>query len=91
MLSFFTSRALRLLRMRTRNQVADFRDGQEEAIRRVVEGRGRLLVVQKTGGGKGSVHFIAAKPLREHGLGPAIRISALHGGDGAAFEGFEVS
>jgi len=43
----------------------------------VVDGRGRLLVVQKTGWGKSSVYFIATKLLREDGLGPAILISPL--------------
>jgi ATP-dependent DNA helicase RecQ len=70
-------RALELLRLGTLNPRAEFRDGQEEAIRHVVEGRGRLLVVQKTGWGKSSVYFIATKLLREQGLGPAILISPL--------------
>ena len=70
-------RALELLRLGTQNSKADFRDGQGEAIQHVVEGRGRLLVVQKTGWGKSSVYFIAAKLLREHGKGPAILISPL--------------
>jgi superfamily II DNA helicase RecQ len=34
-------------------------------------------VVQKTGWGKGSVYFIAAKLLREQGLGPSFLISPL--------------
>ena len=54
-----------------RNDAA-FREGQEEAIRHVVEGRGRLLVVQKTGWGKSFVYFIATKLLREAGAGPAL-------------------
>jgi hypothetical protein len=33
---------------------ATFREGQEDAIRHIVEGRGRLLVVQKTGWGRAS-------------------------------------
>lgn len=56
---------------------AVFRDGQEEAIRHLVEGGGRLLVVQKTGWGKSSVYFIATKLLREAGRGPALLISPL--------------
>jgi ATP-dependent DNA helicase RecQ len=56
---------------------ARFREGQEEAIRHVVEGRGRLLVVQRTGWGKGFVYFIATKLLREQGTGPALLISPL--------------
>lgn len=54
-----------------------FREGQEEAIRHIVEGRGRLLVVQKTGWGKSFVYFIATKLLREAGSGPALLISPL--------------
>ena len=69
--------ALQLLRLGTGIPGATFRDGQEEAIRYVVEGRGRLLVVQKTGWGKSSVYFIATKLLREAGRGPALLISPL--------------
>lgn len=56
---------------------AIFRDGQEDAIRHMVEGKGRLLVVQKTGWGKSFVYFIATKLLREAGAGPALLISPL--------------
>ncbi len=42
-----------------------------------MEGRGRLLVVQKTGWGKSLVYFIATKLLREQGSGPALLISPL--------------
>ena len=45
-------RALELLRLGSGQPDARFREGQEEAIRYVVEGRGRLLVVQRTGWGK---------------------------------------
>ena len=69
-------RALDLLRLST-GEHAEFREGQESAIRHVVEGRGRLLVVQKTGWGKSSVYFIATKLLREAGAGPALLISPL--------------
>ncbi|MGH9971862.1 MAG: hypothetical protein ACREBG_29280 [Pyrinomonadaceae bacterium] len=41
-------RALTLLRTGTENVSAEFREGQAEAIQHVIEGRGRLLVVQKT-------------------------------------------
>ena len=71
------SRALELLRLGTRNQRATFRNGQEDAIQHVVEGKGRLLVVEKTGWGKSSVYFIATKLLRESGMGPALLISPL--------------
>ena len=69
------ARALELLRLGTQDGSAVFREGQEDAIRYVVEGRGRLLVVQKTGWGKSSVYFIATKLLREQGLGPAADLS----------------
>jgi ATP-dependent DNA helicase RecQ len=71
------TRALDLLRLGTQDASAVFREGQEDAIRHLVEGRGRLLVVQKTGWGKSSVYFIATKLLREQGLGPALLISPL--------------
>ncbi|HWA09867.1 MAG TPA: DEAD/DEAH box helicase [Opitutaceae bacterium] len=70
-------RALELLRLGTQNPTATFRDGQEAAIQHVVDGLGRMLVVQRTGWGKSSVYFIATKLLREEGLGPAILISPL--------------
>ena len=70
-------RSLELLRIGTAIPDAVFRDGQSEAIRHVVEGRGRLLVVQKTGWGKSAVYFVATKLLREQGAGPAILISPL--------------
>ena len=71
------TRALALLRTGTGLPDAVFREGQEEAIQHVVEGRGRLLVVQKTGWGKSFVYFVAIKLLREAGLGPALLISPL--------------
>lgn len=74
---YHADRALELLRIGSNLPAATFREGQEEAIRRVVEGRGRLLVVQKTGWGKSFVYFIAAKLLRESGSGPALLISPL--------------
>jgi ATP-dependent DNA helicase RecQ len=74
---FNPTRALELLRLGTQNPRAAFHDGQEEAIQHVVDGRGRLLVVQKTGWGKSAVYFIATKLLREDGRGPAILISPL--------------
>ena len=70
-------KALNLLRVGTGIRTAEFREGQEDAIRYIVEGRGRLLVVQKTGWGKSFVYFIATKLLREDGKGPALLISPL--------------
>ena len=72
-----SDRALQLIRLGSGLPYAEFRDGQEEAIRHVVEGKGRLLVVQRTGWGKSFVYFIATKMLRETGLGPALLVSPL--------------
>ncbi|HPR87797.1 MAG TPA: RecQ family ATP-dependent DNA helicase [bacterium] len=77
MTKYNPQRALTLLRLGTGDPQAVFREGQEEAIRHVYEGRGRLLIVQKTGWGKSFVYFIAAKMLRETGMGPALLISPL--------------
>ena len=74
---FSSARALVLLRVGVGDSRARFRGGQEEAIRHVVEGNGRLLVVQKTGWGKSFVYFIATKLLREAGMGPALLVSPL--------------
>lgn len=71
------NRALKLLRIGSGIPDAEFRERQEEAIRHVVEGLGKLLVVQKTGWGKSFVYFIATKLLREGGAGPALLISPL--------------
>ena len=74
---FDRSRALGLLRIGTGLPDAEFRPQQEQAIRHVVERRGRLLLVQKTGWGKSFVYFIATKLLRETGRGPALLFSPL--------------
>ncbi len=66
-----------LLRAGVAAPSAEFRVGQEDAIRHVVQGKGRLFVVQKTGWGKSFVYFIATKLLREAGMGPALLISPL--------------
>jgi ATP-dependent DNA helicase RecQ len=76
-MSYNAPRALELLCQGTQNPDGCFHDGQEDAIRHVVEGRGRLLVVQKTGWGKSFVYFIATKLLREQGAGPALLVSPL--------------
>lgn len=72
-----TRRALQWLRLGTGLPGAQFREWQEEAIRHIVEGRGRLLLVQKTGWGKSLVYFIGTKMLRDGGLGPSLLISPL--------------
>ena len=74
---YHSRHALDLLRSGTGRPDAEFREGQEHAIRHVVEGRGRLLVMQKTGWGKSFVYFIATRLLRESGAGPALLISPL--------------
>jgi hypothetical protein len=76
-MTYNPQRALELLRIGSGRADATFREGQEDAIRHVVEGRGRLLVVQKTGWGKSFVYFIATKLLRDSGNGPALLISPL--------------
>lgn len=76
-MEYHRSRALQLLRLGTGLPGAQFRDGQEESIRHVVEGDGPLLIVQRTGWGKSFVYFIATKLLREDGHGPALLISPL--------------
>jgi ATP-dependent DNA helicase RecQ len=76
-MTYNAPRAIELLRLGTQNPNAIFHVGQENAIRHVVEGRGRLLVVQRTGWGKSSVYFIATKLMREQGAGPALLISPL--------------
>ena len=76
-MSYNSRLALDLLRLGTAQRDAEFREGQEDAIRHIVEGRGRLLVVQRTGWGKSFVYFIATKLLREAGTGPALLISPL--------------
>ncbi len=76
-MTYNSKRALELLRIGSGHADAAFRERQEDAIRHVVEGRGRLLVVQKTGWGKSFVYFIATKLLRDAGSGPALLISPL--------------
>ena len=74
---FDRNRALALLCAGVDDSCAGFRPGQEEAIGHVVNGAGRLLVVQKTGWGKSFVYFIATKMLRESDMGPALLVSPL--------------
>ena len=77
MMEYRQGRALQLLRHGAGSTTATFRPDQEEAIRLVVEGAGRTLLVQKTGWGKSFVYFIATKLLREQGSGPALLVSPL--------------
>jgi len=67
--------ALRWLRAAIGSSSVDFRDGQWEAIDQLVNRRGRILCVQRTGWGKSMVYFVAAKLMRELGVGPTLIIS----------------
>ena len=55
---------------------AKFREGQEEAILALAEGK-KVLVVQHTGWGKSLVYFLTTKLLREQGGGPTVIVSPL--------------
>lgn len=70
-------RALALLRRAVGDPRAQFRPGQWEAIQALVEGRERLLVVERTGWGKSIVYFIATRLLRDQDGGCALLISPL--------------
>ena len=76
-MTYSANRALELLKKGTGQPHSVFREDQEKAIKIVVEGGKRLLVVQKTGWGKSFVYFIATKLLREMGAGPALLVSPL--------------
>jgi len=76
-MTYNPQRALELLRIGSGRADATFREGPENAIRHIVDGRGRLLIVQKTGWGKSFVYFIATKLLRDGGNGPVLLISPL--------------
>ncbi|WP_315774136.1 RecQ family ATP-dependent DNA helicase [Rhodococcoides kroppenstedtii] len=56
---------------------AVLRDDQWTAIEALVVHKRRALVVQRTGWGKSAVYFIAARLLREQGLGPTVIVSPL--------------
>jgi ATP-dependent DNA helicase RecQ len=70
-------KALNLLQKSLGSDEAHFHEHQWESISTLVEHRGRLLVVQRTGWGKSAVYFIASKLMREKGAGPTIIISPL--------------
>jgi ATP-dependent DNA helicase RecQ len=73
----FQDRAITLLRQSVGGIRADFRPGQLEAIEHLIDRRGPLLVVQRTGWGKSNVYFITAKLLREQKAGPTLIVSPL--------------
>lgn len=66
-----------LLQTAVGNPAARFRDGQWEAIDALVNRRGKLMVVQRTGWGKSSVYFISTRILRDRGAGPTVIVSPL--------------
>ena len=57
-------------------EAAEFREGQEEAIKSVLDGK-RTLVVQKTGWGKSLVYFLATKIIRKETNKITLIISPL--------------
>lgn len=69
--------ALIFLRKSLDDEEAFFHEHQWDSISTLVEDRGRLLVVQRTGWGKSAVYFIATALLRKQGYGPTIIISPL--------------
>jgi ATP-dependent DNA helicase RecQ len=69
--------ALSLLRQALGNPMAEFREGQWEAIDALINKRSRRLVVERTGWGKSSVYFITTRILRNQGAGPTLIISPL--------------
>jgi ATP-dependent DNA helicase RecQ len=66
-----------LLRAAMANPDADFRSGQWEAIDHIVNQRGKVLCIQRTGWGKSMVYFVAAKLMRARGHGVTLIISPL--------------
>ncbi|MBL6447372.1 RecQ family ATP-dependent DNA helicase [Fulvivirga sp. 29W222] len=68
---------LKLLRKAINDPSAEFREGQWEAIDSLVNGRKKLLVIERTGWGKSSVYFISTRILRDQGKGTTIIISPL--------------
>ena len=66
-----------LLRIAMTNPDADFRSGQWEAIDHIVNQRGKVLCIQRTGWGKSMVYFVAAKLMRAQGHGVTLIISPL--------------
>lgn len=71
------AQALQHLRLAMAHPEADFRDGQWEAIDHIVNQRGKVLCVQRTGWGKSMVYFVSAKLMRAQGAGVTLIISPL--------------
>lgn len=64
-----------LLRLAVQDPEATFRSGQEQALRRIVQQIGRLLLVQAPGWGKTLLALLATKMLRQFGLGPTLIVT----------------
>ena len=77
MMNYNPAQALELLRSCCNKQTAVFHEHQEEAIRHIVEEKGNLLLVQRTGWGKSAVYFITTKLLCDDAGGTVILISPL--------------
>src|SRR4026209_774288 len=56
---------------------AELREDQWRAIEALAVGHQRALVVQRPGGGKSAVSFVAALVLRAEGAGPTVIVSPL--------------
>jgi len=56
---------------------ARLRPDQWRAVEALVERRGRVLCVQRTGWGKSAVYFVATALLRARGSGPTLIVSPL--------------
>lgn len=69
--------ALEHLRQAMAIPTLEFRDGQWEAIDHIVNQRGKVLCVQRTGWGKSMVYFVSAKLMRGEGAGATVIISPL--------------
>jgi ATP-dependent DNA helicase RecQ len=68
---------LQILRAAEGSPTAEFREGQWDAIQKIVDDRARLLVVQRTGWGKSMVYFVASELLRRQSAGITLVISPL--------------
>ena len=66
-----------LLKRSLDDDSASFHKGQWEAIDTVVNGKRKVLIVQRTGWGKSTVYFISTGHLRDQGAGPTLIVSPL--------------
>src|SRR5699024_7798323 len=73
----FAAAAQRILSELTADPDAQFRDGQLESIRDLVEFTKRVLVVQRTGCRSSAFYSVAPRLLRSAGTGSSLIISPL--------------